>query len=226
MNKKEISDLENAISFRFKDQSILKRSLTHKSFDKNNNNEILEFLGDRVLGLVISEKLIRDFPNEAVGLLDKRYSKLVNKETCHKISQSFNLGDFILLGQTEINSKGNEKKSILADACESLIGAIYSDSGYGESRKFIFKFWNKEFELLKNSNLVDPKSFLQEWTLNRYKELPEYKLLGQSGPDHNLLFSVELSFKEYKKATKEGKSIKDAEMKAAESFIKLNNIDK
>jgi len=226
MNKKEISDLENAISFRFKDQSILKRSLTHKSFDKNNNNETLEFLGDRVLGLVISEKLIRDFPNDTEGLLDKRYSKLVNKETCHKISQSFNLGDFILLGPTEINSKGNEKKSILADACESLIGAIYSDSGYEESRKFIFKFWNKEFESLDSSNLIDPKSFLQEWTLKRYKELPEYKLLDQSGPDHDPLFSVELSFKEYMKATKEGKSIKDAEMKAAESFIRLNKIIK
>ena len=225
MHKKEISDLENAISFKFKDQSILKQSLTHKSFNKDENNEILEFLGDRVLGLVISEKLINDFPNDAEGLIDKRYSKLVNKETCHKVSQSLNLGDFILLGSTEINSKGNEKKSILADACESLIGAIYSDSGYEESKKFIFKFWNNEFESL-DSNLVDPKSFLQEWTLKRYKELPEYKLLDQSGPDHDPLFSVELSFKEYKKATEEGKSIKDAEMKAAESFIILNKIVK
>ena len=225
MYKKEISDLENTISFKFKDQSILKRSLTHKSFDKNDNNESVEFLGDRVLGLVISEKLISDFPNDSEGLLDKRYSKLVNKETCYKISQSLNLGDFILLGSTEINSKGNEKKSILADACESLIGAIYLDSGYEESKKFICNFWNEEFESM-DSNLIDPKSFLQEWTLKRYKELPEYKLLDQSGPDHAPLFSVELSFKEYKKATNEGKSIKDAEMKAAESFIKLNKIVK
>tara|TARA_B100000965_G_scaffold394247_1_gene406163 strand:+ start:561 stop:1238 length:678 start_codon:yes stop_codon:yes gene_type:complete len=225
MNKKEISDLENTISFKFKDQSILKRSLTHKSFDKNDNNESVEFLGDRVLGLVISEKLISDFPNDSEGLLDKRYSKLVNKETCYKISQSLNLGDFILLGSTEINSKGNEKKSILADACESLIGAIYLDSGYEESKKFICNFWNEEFESM-DSNLIDPKSFLQEWTLKRYKELPEYKLLDQSGPDHAPLFSVELSFKEYKKATNEGKSIKEAEMKAAESFIKLNKIVK
>ena len=225
MQNKEISDLENTISFKFNDQSILRRSLTHKSFDKDYNNETLEFLGDRVLGLVISEKLINEFPNEPEGLLDKRYSKLVNKETCHKVSQFLNLGDFILLGSTEINSKGNEKKSILADACESLIGAIYSDGGYEESRKFIFKFWNKEFESLDN-NLVDPKSFLQEWTLKRYKELPKYKLFDQSGPDHDPLFSVELSFKEYKKTIKEGKSIKDAEMKAAESFIRLNKIVK
>ena len=224
MHKKEISDLEKAISFKFKDQSILRRSLTHKSFD-NDNNETLEFLGDRVLGLVISEKLISDFPNDSEGLLDKRYSKLVNKETCYKVSQSLNLGDFILLGSTEINSKGNEKKSILADACESLIGAIYLDSGYEESKKFICKLWNEQFESL-DSNLIDPKSFLQEWTLKRYKELPEYKLLDQSGPDHDPLFSVELSFKEYKKATNEGKSIKEAEMKAAESFIKLNKIVK
>ncbi len=226
MHKKEISDLENSISFKFKDQSILRRSLTHKSFDSDNSNETLEFLGDRVLGLVISEKLINDFPNDPEGLLDKRYSKLVNKETCYKISQSFNLGDFILLGPTETSSKGNEKKNILADTCESLIGAIYSDSGYEESRKFIFKFWNKEFELLDNNNLIDPKSFLQEWTLKRYKELPEYKLLNQSGADHDPVFSVELSFKGYKKTTEEGKSIKDAEMKAAESFIRLNKIVK
>ena len=224
MHNKEISDLENTISIKFKDQSILKRSLTHKSFD-NDNNETLEFLGDRVLGLVISEKLISDFPNDSEGLLDKRYSKLVNKETCYKISQSLNLGDFILLGSTEINSKGSEKKSILADACESLIGAIYLDSGYEESKKFICNFWNGEFESM-DSNLIDPKSFLQEWTLKRYKELPEYKLLDQSGPDHDPLFSVELSFKEYKKATEEGKSIKDAEMKVAESFIILNKIVK
>ena len=225
MHKKEISDLENVISFKFKDQSILRRSLTHKSFDNDDNNETLEFLGDRVLGLVISEKLINDFPNDPEGLLDKRYSKLVNKETCYKVSQSLNLGDFILLGSTEISSKGNEKKSILADTCESLIGAIYSDSGYEESKKFICKFWDEEFES-SDGNLIDPKSFLQEWTLKRYKELPEYKLLDQSGPDHDPLFSVELSFKEYKKATNEGKSIKDAEMKAAESFIKLNKIVK
>jgi len=225
MHKKEISDLENVISFKFKDQSILRRSLTHKSFDNDDNNETLEFLGDRVLGLVISEKLINDFPNDPEGLLDKRYSKLVNKETCYKVSQSLNLGDFILLGSTEISSKGNEKKSILADTCESLIGAIYSDSGYEESKKFICKFWDEEFES-SDGNLIDPKSFLQEWTLKRYKELPEYKLLDQSGPDHDPLFSVELSFKEYKKATNEGKSIKDAEMKAAESFIRLNKIVK
>ena len=225
MHRKEISDLESSISFKFKDQSILRRSLTHKSFDSDNSNETLEFLGDRVLGLVISEKLINDFPNDPEGLLDKRYSKLVNKETCYKISQSLNLGDFILLGSTEINSKGNEKKSILADSCESLIGAIYLDSGYEESKKFICNFWNEEFESI-NSNLIDPKSFLQEWMLKRYKELPEYKLLDQTGPDHAPLFSVELSFKEYKKATNEGKSIKEAEMKAAESFIKLNKIVK
>ena len=225
MHKKEISDLENAISFKFKDQAILRRSLTHKSFNKDDNNETLEFLGDRVLGLVISEKLINDFPNDPEGLLDKRYSKLVNKDACYKVSQSLNLGDYILLGSTEINSKGNEKKSILADACESLIGAIYLDSGYEESRKFIFKFWKKEFDSL-DSNLIDPKSFLQEWTLKKFQKLPKYKLLDQIGPDHDPLFSVELSFKEYKKTAEKGKSIKDAEMKAAESFIRLNKIVK
>ena len=223
MNKKEINNLENEISYQFIDKTIIQRSLTHKSFDKTDNNELLEFLGDRILGLVIAEKLISDFPNDREGLLDKRFSRLVNKDTCFSISQSLRLGDFIFLGSTEISSKGNEKRSILADACEALIGAIYLDGGYDESKKFILKFWNKEFQSM-NINLIDSKSFLQEWTLKKYKKLPEYKLLDQSGPDHEPLFNVELSFKEYKKVSEKGKSIKDAEKKAAESFIKINKI--
>ena len=223
MQNKEISNLEDIISYKFNDQSKLIKSLTHKSFDKNENNESLEFLGDRILGLVIAEKLIEDTPNDPEGLLDKRYSKLVNKDTCYNISHSLNLGDFILLGSTEISSKGNEKKNILADACEALIGAIYLDGGYEETKKFILKFWNEEFQLM-NVNLIDSKSFLQEWTLKKYKELPKYKLLEQSGPDHDPLFNVELSFKKYTKVNEEGKSIKDAEKKAAESFIKVNKI--
>ena len=223
MYKKEIADLEDILSYKFHDQSKIRKSLTHKSFDKIENNESLEFLGDRILGLVIAEKLIEDFPNDPEGLLDKRYSKLVNKDTCYNISHSLSLGDFILLGSTEISSKGNEKRSILADACEALIGAIYLDGGYEESKKFIIKFWNKEFQSM-NINLIDSKSFLQEWTLKKYKKLPEYKLLDQSGPDHDPLFNVELSFKEFKKVKEEGKSIKDAEKKAAELFIKINKI--
>ena len=219
----EISDLENIISYKFVDKSKLKRSLTHKSYDKDENNEQYEFLGDRILGLVIAEKLINDFPNDTEGLLDKRYSRLVNKDTCFNISQSLNLGDFIFLGSTEISSKGNEKRSILADTCESLIGAVYLDGGYEESKKFILKFWKKEFQSI-NINLIDSKSFLQEWTLKKYKEFPVYNLLGQSGPDHDPLFNIEVSFKKYKKVNEVGKSIKDAEKKAAESFIKINKI--
>ena len=223
MQNKEISNLEDILSYKFNDQSKLIKSLTHKSFNKTENYEALEFLGDRILGLVIAEKLIDDNPNDPEGLLDKRYSKLVNKDTCYNISHSLNLGNFILLGSTEISSKGNKKRSILADVCEALIGAIYIDGGYEEAKKFILKFWIKEFQLM-NVNLVDSKSFLQEWTLKKYKELPKYKLLDQSGPDHDPLFNVEISFKEYKKVNEEGKSIKDAEKKAAESFIKVNKI--
>ena len=216
-------NLERKIKISFRNKDLLTKSLTHKSFDKNENNEVLEFLGDRILGLVIAEKLIEDTPNDPEGLLDKRYSKLVNKDTCYNISHSLSLGDFILLGSTEISSKGNEKRSILADACEALIGAIYLDGGYEETKKFILKFWNNEFQLM-NVDLIDSKSFLQEWTLKKYKELPKYKLLDQSGPDHDPLFNVELSFKKYIKVNEEGKSIKDAEKKAAESFIKVNKI--
>ena len=224
MTNKNIT-LENNISYKFSDKALLKKSLTHKSFDKNENNEILEFLGDRILGLVISEKLISEFPNDSEGVIDKKFSKLVNKTTCYKVAQSLILGEFILLGPTELNSRGFEKKSILANACESLIGALYLDGGYSVVKNFIIKYWDSEFDLLKD-NLIDPKSFLQEWTLGKYKVLPEYKLLGQSGPDHNPTFCVQLFFRNYKKVQEKGSSIKDAEMKAADSFIRINKLAK
>ena len=217
------NDLETLISYKFQDNLLLKKSLTHKSFDKNKNNETLEFLGDRVLGLIISEKLISEHPKDKEGILDKKFSRLVNRETCYKIAKLLSLGDFIFLGSTEIRSKGQEKKRILANACESLIGALYLDGGYNETKQFISKYWGEEFKLLKD-NLIDSKSFLQEWTLKRYKELPKYSLLSQTGPDHNPMFCVELVFKKYKKVEEKASSIKEAEIKAAESFIRLNKL--
>lgn len=221
--EKDLSLLEKKIKYKFKDISLLKLALTHSSFEKTLNNENLEFLGDRVLGLVIAEKLIKDYPSADEGSLDKMLSSLVNRNTCFMVANSLALGDFILLGSTERSSLGNKKKSILSNACESILGAVYRDSDFFMVKKLILELWREHIHNI-DQNLIDPKSFLQEWTLKKYKKLPEYKTLSKEGPDHEPIFEIELKFMNYKKAFSKARSIKEAEKLAAESFIQLNKI--
>ena len=221
--EKDLSLLEKKIKYKFKDISLLKLALTHSSFEKTLNNENLEFLGDRVLGLVIAEKLIKDYPSADEGSLDKMLSSLVNRNTCFMVANNLALGDFILLGSTERSSLGNKKKSILSNACESILGAVYRDSDFVIVKKLILELWHEHIHNI-DQNLIDPKSFLQEWTLKKYKKLPEYKTLSKEGPDHEPIFEIELKFKNYKKAFSKASSIKEAEKLAAESFIQLNKI--
>ena len=221
--EKDLSLLEKKIKYKFKDISLLKLALTHSSFEKTLNNENLEFLGDRVLGLVIAEKLIKDYPSADEGSLDKMLSNLVNRNTCFMVANNLALGDFILLGSTERSSLGNKKKSILSNACESILGAVYRDSDFVIVKKLILELWREHIHNI-DQNLIDPKSFLQEWTLKKYKKLPEYKTLSKEGPDHEPIFEIELKFMNYKKAFSKARSIKEAEKLAAESFIQLNKI--
>ena len=221
--EKDLSLLEKKIKYKFKDISLLKLALTHSSFEKTLNNENLEFLGDRVLGLVIAEKLIKDYPSADEGSLDKMLSSLVNRNTCFMVANNLALGDFILLGSTERSSLGNKKKSILSNACESILGAVYRDSDFVIVKKLILELWRERIHNI-DQNLIDPKSFLQEWTLKKYKKLPEYKTLSKEGPDHEPIFEIELKFMNYKKAFSKARSIKEAEKLAAESFIQLNKI--
>ncbi len=221
--EKDLSLLEKKIKYKFKDISLLKLALTHSSFEKTLNNENLEFLGDRVLGLAIAEKLIKDYPSADEGSLDKMLSSLVNRNTCFMVANNLALGDFILLGSTERSSLGNKKKSILSNACESILGAVYRDSDFVIVKKLILELWREHIHNI-DRNLIDPKSFLQEWTLKKYKKLPEYKTLSKKGPDHEPIFEIELKFMNYKKAFSKARSIKEAEKLAAESFIQLNKI--
>ena len=221
--EKDLSLLEKKIKYKFKDISLLKLALTHSSFEKTLNNENLEFLGDRVLGFVIAEKLIKDYPSADEGSLDKMLSSLVNRNTCFMVANNLALGDFILLGSTERSSLGNKKKSILSNACESILGAVYRDSDFVIVKKLILELWREHIHNI-DQNLIDPKSFLQEWTLKKYKKLPEYKTLSKEGPDHEPIFEIELKFMNYKKAFSKAGSIKEAEKLAAESFIQLNKI--
>jgi ribonuclease-3 len=174
--------LEHKINIKFKNKKLLSLSLIHKSFDILSNNEKLEFLGDRVLALVLSKKLFNLYPYESEGNLDKKFASLVNRKTCLKISKNLELEKFLILGNTyKKNSKIEDK--ILSDACEALIGAIYLDSGYKVVEGFILKFWTDEIK--KSGKIeIDSKTKLQEYSLKRFQKLPIYKVLAYKGPQH------------------------------------------
>ena len=217
MIKNKLKELENKIKIKFNNTDLLKLSLIHKSLNNKENNEKLEFLGDRVLGLIISKKLLEIYPNDTEGAIDKKYASLVNKKTCINIAKNIGLIKYISLGSSYKDpSKPNEK--IMSDTLEALIGAIYIDSGYKSSEKFVLFNWKS---VLDNSELtpVDPKTRLQEFSLKTYKELPKYTTYKQSGPIHKPIFKVEVQIKNSKKLSGEGSTKKNAQQNAAKKLL-------
>ena len=205
--------LEKKIKINFKDKDLLVRSLTHKSYNKEINNEKLEFLGDRVLGLVIAKKLLEIYPNEKEGILDKKFASLVNKKTCLQIAKKINLDKYILT--LDIKKKKNiVEDKVVSDCCEALIGSIYLDKGFNCVEKFILELWS---ENIKDSVItqIDAKTKLQEFSLKRFKKLPIYKLISNTGPRHKPLFKVGVKLIDTKFFLAEGNSKKDAEQNAA-----------
>ena len=218
--KFEFSTLEKKIKINFKNKNLLIKSLTHKSYDKENNNEKLEFLGDRVLGLIIAKKLLEIYPDEKEGILDKKFASLVNKKTCLEIAKKLELNNYILrlnLG----NKKTLIEDKVLSDSCEALIGAIYLDKGFQAVEKMILNLWSDK---IKDSAVtqVDAKTKLQEFSLKKFKKLPIYKLISNTGPRHKPLFKVAVKLIDTKFFTAQGNSKKDAEQNAA--IICLQNI--
>ena len=223
--EKKLINFEKIINYKFKNKLLLDQSLTHPSFytennikiKKNNQFERYEFLGDRVLGLIIANILLKKFSNFNEGDLSKRYSYLVQKNFLYKISQDLSLNNILLY-----NSKKNNEKmisSILSDAVESLIGAIFLDGGYKNSYNFINKFWNKYLEIDIPKN-VDPKTTLQEFSQSKSKKLPEYKLVKKEGPSHSPKFTVSLKVLNLKKIIATGSSIREAEKNATSEAVK------
>jgi ribonuclease-3 len=149
-------NLEKKINYKFKDKKLLVKSLTHKSYDKINNNEKIEFLGDRVLGLIIAKKLLEIYPEEKEGILDKKFASLVNKKTCLQIANNISLEKYILTFNPK-NKKIKVEDKVIADCCEALIGAIYLDKGFTAAENFILTFWSKN---IKDSVItqIDPKN--------------------------------------------------------------------
>jgi len=214
------SALEKKIKCNFKDKDLLIKSLTHKSFNKENNYEKLEFLGDRVLGLIIAKKLLEIYPNEREGILDKKFASLVNKKTCLEIAKKIDLHKYILTFNVK-NRKNLIEDKVLADCCEALLGSIYLDKGFIIVEKIILNLWSSN---IKDSVVtqIDAKTKLQEFSLKRYKRLPIYKLISNSGPRHMPIFKVAVKLQDTKFYTAQGKSKKDAEQNAA--ILCLQNI--
>ena len=220
--EKKFKELEKILKYSFKKDSLLERALTHKSFDNILNNEKLEFLGDRVLGLVISEKLLVKFPNEKEGIIDKKLSNLVNKKTCALISKKINLKKFILLGSSHKKLERSTEK-ISGDCLEAIVGAIYLDSGLKSAEKFILNFW-EEYLLKSTITLIDSKTKLQEFSLKQFKVLPKYVFFKKTGPQHRPLFKTEVQIPNSKKVFGTGSSKKNAQQNAAAKLLKILNI--
>ena len=206
-------NLEKKLKIKFTDQKIFIKSLTHKSYDSKNNNEKIEFLGDRVLGLIIAKKLLEIYPEEKEGILDKKFASLVNKKRCLEIAKKIELEKYILVFNPKNKNITIEDK-VIADCLEALIGAIYLDKGLNYTEKFILNLWSDHITASVVTQ-IDAKTQLQEHSLKVFKVLPIYKLISNTGPRHKPLFKVSVKLKDTKFFTGEGSSKKDAQQNAA-----------
>jgi len=219
----DIVKFQNELNIKFKNKSLLIVSLTHKSANQNKNNEKLEFLGDRVIGLVLSKKLFDLYPQESEGVLDKKFATLVKRKTCCDVAWSLGIQNYIIIGNAKKKITKNDEK-ILSDSCEALIGAIYIDRGYDFTKKFILKIWSNYINKSKIT-ILDPKTKLQEYSLRKFKKLPIYKLIGSTGPRHNPTYEISVSITGSKKYIGKGQSKQQAELDGADKLIKDGKIN-
>ena len=206
-------NLEKRLKLKFTNQKILTKSLTHKSYDSVDNNEKIEFLGARVLGLIIAKKLLEIYPDEKEGILDKKFASLVNKKKCLEIAKEIGLEKYILIFNPK-NKKIAIEDKVVADCLEALIGAVYLDKGLNITEKFILNLWNDHISASIITQ-IDAKTKLQEHSLKFFKILPIYKLISNTGPRHKPLFKVAVKLKNTIFFKGSGSSKKDAEQNAA-----------
>lgn len=221
-----MTELEDNIGYHFKNQSILKTALTHSSYANETkctggSNERLEFLGDSVLGFVVADHLYRNFPNLPEGELTKKRAALVCEKACCGFSRQLNVGKFLQLSHGEQNSGGRTRSSILADAFEAIIAAIYLDGGMEEARSFILRFVLPLMQNAKPKTFKDYKTALQEIIQKNPEEKLEYVLTGESGPDHDKHFTVEVHLNSNIIGKGGGRSKKEAEQQAAREAMEL-----
>jgi ribonuclease-3 len=215
--------LEERIGYRFKDATLLDSALSHISSLKGSRNRAgsyqrLEFLGDHVLGLVISDMLFRAFPKADEGELSRRLADLVRKETCADMARAIDLGAAIRLGSSEANAGGRKRPAILADVCEALIGAVYLDSGFTAAEALVGRLWEARLRTTAQP-LRDPKTVLQEWAQARGLPTPAYREVARSGPDHDPEFRVAVHLAKFAPAEGLGRSKRAAEQAAAAAMM-------
>ena len=218
---KSLLKYKSYLKISFKDKSLIESALTHKSANQKKNNEKLEFLGDRVLGLVLSKKLFDLYPNETEGVLDKRFATLVKKKTCSDVAWVLGLQNLIITGNQKIKITKKDEK-ILSDCCEAVVGAIFIDRGFDYVKKFILNAWKKNID---NSDItiLDSKTKLQEYSLKKFKKLPFYRIVGSTGPRHNPVYKITVSILGSKSFIGTGKSKQEAEQNGATNL--LNNLN-
>ena len=212
-----LNKFEQKIGIKFKDKKLLTKSLIHKSHNSIENNEKLEFLGDRVLGLVFAKSLLKIYPNDKEGVIDKKFANLVNKKTCLLVAKKLELTKFITTGGSYKGLNRSDDK-IISDGLEALLGAIFLDQGMHVVEKFILNIWGEFLEKSVETR-INAKTKLQEHSLKKFKTLPVYTIQKQSGPQHSPIFKVEVHIKNSKKFYASGTSKKDAQQNAAKKLL-------
>ncbi len=212
------ASLEQRIGHVFADRELFERALTHASVGdgarKVRHNERLEFLGDRVLGLLAAERLLALDPDSREGVLSPRLAALVNGKACARVARRIGLGEALRIAGSATKIGARDNDTVLGDACEALMAALYIDGGLEVARAFFLRFWTEEFETAEPRG-KDVKNHLQEWAQGRGLPLPEYTLVSRTGPDHAPVFTVSVAVEGYPDETGVGRSMKDAEKAAA-----------
>ncbi|MFH1239454.1 MAG: ribonuclease III [bacterium] len=223
-----LKEFERLIGLEFKDKTFLQQALTHKSYAYENNlkhyNERLEFLGDSVLNLIVSRHLYEGYPLEEEGRLSKLKAQITSRPTLVRLAEKIKLGKYLYLSRGEIATGGRERPSILADTFEALIGAIYLDKGF----KVIYSFLMAHLEikeLIKHEDVWDFKTVLQEVIQQKYKQVPEYKITAEYGPDHEKIFEVQVAVKKDILGSGKGENKKKAEQAAAKEALKKLKVE-
>ena len=225
MNHLNLEEFERKIAYTFSDKNLLILALTHSSYanetkkGSHENNERLEFLGDSVLSIVVSEFLFHKYPDLPEGELTKLRASMVCEKALHVFAREIHLGEFLLLGKGEEHTGGRERPSILADMVESIIAALYLDSGIDEARRFIMANVLAGAELGEAHHIADYKTELQELVQRRSNQVISYELIGESGPDHNKLFTFRVLINGVPTGEGSGRSKKEAEQMAAKDAL-------
>jgi ribonuclease III len=227
LRSRKTTEVEKSIGFGFKDRTLLTTALTHSSArvasQPRSDYERLEFLGDRVLGLAIAEMVSNAFPDASEGDLARKFNRLVRGGTCALVATRIGLGSELVLSDSEAVHGGRLKETILADAMEAVLGAIFVEAGFDAARTVVRRLWSPLLEQLPEV-AVDPKSALQEWAQAKGLPLPEYKEKARKGPDHAPKFISQVRVTGFEPAQGEGSSKRAAEQVAATAFLKANNV--